>query len=100
MIVQFNSRGNSAAPTISFNFFKLLTGVATLALGFIAFPHSVSGVNYGRLLHNETILLQPGNVAAGVGQRNFIDFVGVQPDFALAAFEDRSGKALLELKRH
>ena len=77
-----------------------LTCVATLALRLIAFPHSVSGVNDGGLLHNETILLQPGNVATGVGQRNFVYFVGVQPDFALAAFEDRSGEALLELKRH
>ncbi len=71
--------------------------MATLALGLIAFPHSVSGVNDGGLLHDQTILLQPGNVAAGVGQGNFIDFVGVQPNFALATFEDRGGEALLEL---
>jgi hypothetical protein len=40
------------------------------------------------LLHDETILLQTGDVAAGVGEGNFIDLVRVQPDFALSAFED------------
>jgi hypothetical protein len=83
-----------------FRFLELLTGVATLALGLIALPHSVPRVDDGGLLHDETILLQPGDVATGVGQGNFVDFIRVQPDFAFAAFEDRSGKALLELKRH
>jgi len=71
------------------------TGVTSLALGLIALPHSVSRVNNGRLLHNKPILLQASNVAAGVGQRNFIDFVGVQPDLALSAFEHGCGEALL-----
>jgi len=74
--------------------------VATLGLGKIALPHSASGVDNGGLLHNKTILLQSGNVAAGIGQRNFIDFIGVQPDLALSAFEDGRSEALLELKGH
>lgn len=87
-------------PTGRLRWVELLTGVATLALGLIAFPHSVPRVDDGGLLHDETIFLQPGDVATGVGQGNFIDFVWVQPDFALAALEDGSGEALLELKRH
>jgi hypothetical protein len=55
-------------------------------------------VNNSRLLHDKTILLQTGNVAAGVGQRNFIDFVGVQPDLALSALEDGGSETLLKLK--
>ena len=73
----------------------LLTSVTSLALGLIALPHSVSRVNNGGLLHNKPILLQTSNIAAGVGQRNFINFVRIQPDLALSAFEDRCGEALL-----
>jgi hypothetical protein len=109
MLVPFNSQGNSDAlttppciipPRGKFRCLELLTGMATLALGLIALPHSVPRVDDGGLLHDETVLLQPGDVATGVGQGNFVDFIWVQPDFALAAFEDRSGEALLELKRH
>ena len=57
-------------------------------------------MNNSRLLHDETILLQAGNVTAGVGQRNFVNFIGIQPDLALSAFEYGSGEALLKLKRH
>jgi len=75
----------------------LLTSVTTLALGLIALPYTASRVNNGGLLHDKAILLQTSNVTTGVRQRNFINFVGVQPDFALSAFEDRSGEALLKL---
>ena len=98
LLLQFPS--SIIPPRGKFKCLGLLTGVATLALGLIALPHSVPRVDDGGLLHDETILLQPGDVATGVGQGNFVDFIRVQPDFALAAFEDRSGKALLELKRH
>jgi len=57
------------------------TSVTTFALGLIALPYTASGVNNSRLLRDETILLH----------------VGVQSDFALSAFEDRSGEALLKL---
>eukprot|EP01083_Nonionella_stella_P148710 471224_1 len=76
------------------------TSVTALGLGSITSPHSASGVDNSGLLHDETILFQTSNVAAGIGQRNFIDLVGVQPDLALSAFEDGGREALLELKRH
>ena len=71
--------------------------MTSLALSLVAHPHSVPRVDDGGLLHDETILLQAGNIATRVGQGNFINFIGVQPDFALAAFEDGRGEALLEL---
>jgi len=74
--------------------------VTSLSLCLKSGGHSASRVNNSRLLHDKTILLQTGNVAAGVGQRNFIDFVGVQPDLALSALEDGGGETLLKLKRH
>ncbi len=74
--------------------------MTALGLGLIAFPHSVSRVDDGGFLHDKTILLQPSNVTAGVGERNFVNFVGIQPDFTLAAFEDRGRETLLKFKRH
>lgn len=66
----------------------LLTSVASLSLGRIVYPRSVSGVHNSGLLHDKSILFQTGNVATRVGQGNFIDFVGVQPDLALSALQD------------
>jgi hypothetical protein len=72
--------------------------MTTLALGRIALSYSVPRVHHGWFLHDKTILLQSGNIATGVGKRNFINFIGVQPNFTLAAFEDGGREALLELK--
>jgi hypothetical protein len=36
----------------------------------------------------------------GVGHRDFIHFVGVQPNFAETALQYRSSKPLLQLERH
>jgi len=77
-----------------------LTSVTSLSLCLKSGGHSASWVNNSRLLHDKTILLQAGNVAAGIGQWNFVNFIGVQPDLALSAFEDGGGEALLKLKRH
>ena len=79
---------------------QLLTGVASLPDSLHTSINTTSRVNNSRLLHDETILFQTSNVAARVGQRNFINFVGVQPNFALSAFEDGGREALLEFKRH
>ena len=76
----------------------LLTSMTTLALGRIALSHSVPRVDDRGLLHDKTILLQLSNIATGVGKRNFINFIGIQPNFTFAAFEDGGRKALLELK--
>ena len=51
------------------------------------------------LLDNKTVTVKTGDIAARVGQSNLIDFIGVQPNLALSAFQDGSGEALLELKR-
>jgi hypothetical protein len=63
-----------------------LTCVTTLALSFIPEGNTGSGVNHSRFLHNQTITVETADIAAGVGQRNFIDLIGVQPDLALSAF--------------
>ena len=72
--------------------------MSSLALGFVAELHASSRVNLRRLLDDETITVKLLDVTARVGESNFIDFVGVQPDLALSAFEDGSGEALLELE--
>lgn len=36
----------------------------------------------------------------GVGHRDLVDLIGVEPDLALAALEDAGGQALLQLQRH
>ena len=53
-----------------------------------------------RLLHDEPILFQFEDITAGISQSNLIDFIGIQPDLALSAFEDGSGETLLKFKRH
>ena len=76
----------------------LLTRVSSLALGFVAESDASSGVDHGGLLDDQTIAVQSSNVTTGVGQGNFVDFVGVQPNLALSALEDGSGEALLQTK--
>jgi hypothetical protein len=74
--------------------------VTSLALGFVTKLHTSTTVDHRRLLHDETISLQFEHVAARVGQGNFVDLVGVHPDFALSALEDIGREALLELERN
>lgn len=73
--------------------------MSSLALGFIPERHTGTGMHYGLFLHDEAIVVQLLNVAAGIGQRNFVDFVGIQPYFAFAAFENVRGEALLQFER-
>ena len=72
----------------------------SLSLGLIAEGDASAGVDDGRLLDDETVLGQAGDVAAAVGQRDLVDLVGVEPDLALAALGDVGREALLELERH
>jgi hypothetical protein len=65
-----------------------LTSMTSLPHSLQSSIHTISGVHHGGLLHNETILLQTSHVTTRVGKRNFIDLIGVQPNLALAAFED------------
>jgi len=57
-------------------------------------------VDLGRLADDETILHKLADVLAGVGHRDLIDLIGVQPDLVLSALEHGGGKALLKTKRH
>ena len=67
---------------------KLHTSVSSLALGFIAELNTSPTVHYGRLLHNKTIFVQLLDIAARVRQGNFINLVGIQPDFVLSALQN------------
>jgi hypothetical protein len=72
-----------------------LTSVTSLALGFISQGDAGTRMDYSRLLDDQTVSLQTGNVTTRVGKTNFVDFVGVQPNLALSAFQNGSGEALL-----
>jgi hypothetical protein len=48
------------------------------------------------LLDDQTVTMKTGDVTARVGKGNLVDFVGVQPNLALSAFQDGSGEALLK----
>ena len=72
--------------------------MTTLALRFISQGNTGTRVHNSGLLHDETISLEALNVATAIGQGNFVDFVGVQPNLALSALEDGSGEALLQTK--
>ena len=74
--------------------------MTSLPLGLISDTHTVARVHNSGLLHDKTILLQSGDVAPGVGQRNLVNLIGVEPNLALSALEHGSGKALLQLERH
>ena len=72
--------------------------MTSLSLGFVSQADAVTGVHNGRLLDDETIPLQTGDVAAGVGQGNFVGLVGIQPNLALSAFQDGCREAFLKTK--
>jgi len=73
--------------------------VSSLTLCFVKKLHTSPRVHHRGLLHNETIAVQLCDIASGVGQGNFIDFIGVQPDLTLSAFKDGSSEALLKFQR-
>ena len=75
-------------------------GVATLPLGLVHAVHTSTRVDVHRLADDVAILDQLTDVLAGVSHGDLIDLIGIQPDFALAAFENRGGEALLKAKRH
>lgn len=78
---------------------RKLTSVTTLSLGFISQSNSGTRVYDGGFLDDKTITVKTCNVSAGVGKSNLVDFVGVQPNLALAALQNGSGEALLKLQR-
>ncbi len=50
------------------------------------------------LADNVTILNELADVLARVGHRDLVDLIGIEPDLALSALEDRAGQSLLETK--
>jgi len=84
------SVGGTLALTVS--------GVSSLFLGFVPFVHASATVNDGGFLNNESVAVQPGNIATRVGEGNLVYFVGIQPDFAFSAFQDRRRETLLEFE--
>ena len=72
--------------------------MTTLAFRLITNSYPVPRVDHSGFLHDKSILLQPSNVATGVGERDFVNFIWIEPNFTLAAFEDGGREALLELE--
>jgi hypothetical protein len=72
--------------------------VSTFALGFVAQLDARSRMHNRRLADDQTIPMQLGNVTARIGQGNFIDFVGIEPNLALTAFQDGGRQAFLQFE--
>jgi hypothetical protein len=53
-------------------------------------------VYHSWFLNNKPILDQFANVAARIRQGNFVNFIGIQQNFALAAVQNIGGEALLQ----
>merc|ERR1711959_404576 len=62
-------------------------GVTALALGNKFLPDAVPGVDLGRLLDDEAILGELPDIKPGVGHGDLVDFIWVEPDFALPALK-------------
>jgi hypothetical protein len=56
---------------------------------------SCSRVHGDGLADDEAIADKFADGLAGIGVGDFVHFIGVEPDLALAAADDRSGEALL-----
>ena len=74
------------------------SGVTALALGCVSQGYASAGMHHGWLLNNESISMESSNVATRIGKGNFVNLVGVQPDFALAAFQNVGREAFLEFQ--
>ena len=61
--------------------------MSTLPLGLIPQSNSRAGVDNRGFLYDEAVLVKAGDIAAGIGKLDLIDFVGVKPDLSLTTFE-------------
>jgi hypothetical protein len=61
----------------------------------IQLPSPGPRVHGNRLADDKAIADEFANSLAGIGVRDLVDFVGVEPDLALAAADDGGGKAFL-----
>jgi hypothetical protein len=55
-------------------------------------------VHHSGLFHDKTITVQLVDVTTRIGKGNFVDFIGVQPNLALAAFQNVGREALLQFQ--
>jgi hypothetical protein len=55
-------------------------------------------VNSNRLANDQSIANQFSDCLSGIGVGDLIDFIGIEPDLALAAANDGRSKALLGAK--
>jgi hypothetical protein len=76
------------------------TSVSSLSLGLVSKRDTRTRMHYGWFLDDESIPMQTSNISSGIGERNFVNFIGIQPNFAFAAFQDGSGQALLKFQRN
>lgn len=54
-------------------------------------------MHHAWFLDDQAIAIELEDIAPGVGQRDVVDFIRVEPNLALAALQDRCGKPLLQL---
>jgi hypothetical protein len=105
IVAQTNTRtgNNNCGPDQnqqSARFFSKRTRMATLALGFVAELHAGATVHNARFFDDQSIVVQFLNVTTTVRERNFVDFVRVEPNLALAALEHVSRQPLLQFERN
>ena len=65
--------------------------MSSLPLGLQPGVGTGTTVDNSWLFDNKTVTVEAGNVTATVGQRDLVDFIGVQPDLAFSAFEHGGG---------
>jgi len=75
------------------------SGMTALSSGQCVFPCPGTRMNGLGLLDDQTILDQAPDILSRVGVGNFIDFVGVHPDFVTPALENGGGKPFLQSHR-
>ena len=69
--------------------------VSTDSPGLVEGSSTGTRVHSNGLADDEAIGDELADGLTGVGVRDLVDFVGVEPDLALAAADDRRGQALL-----
>jgi len=69
--------------------------VSSNSSGLVEGSGTGAGVHSDGLADDEAITDELADSLTGVGVRDLVDFVGIEPDLALAAADDRRGEALL-----
>ena len=69
--------------------------MSSLSFCSVSFPDTETGVHDGGFFHDEAVGVEFSNILSGVGVANIGGFIGIEPDFALAAAENFGGKGLL-----